>query len=51
VVTLAGRATAGLDDLLPLAESSGSYAGGEDSTMMLLGVAAAGARGADRRGE
>jgi hypothetical protein len=26
--TLAGRATAGLDDLLPLAESSGSYASG-----------------------
>jgi len=29
-VTLPGWATAGVDDLLPLAESSGSYASGED---------------------
>jgi len=41
-VTLAGRASAGLADLLPRAESSGSYASGEDRRWCLLGVAAAG---------
>jgi len=40
VVTVAGRASAGLD--LPRAESSGSYASGEDRRWCLLGVAAAG---------